>query len=54
MKRGVVKVVTAAARDMHIPQRPVMPLNMAFAAEVSTIVGSAIWKISSVSYCKIR
>lgn len=42
MKSGVVNVVTAAATDMQMPIRPVMPLNIEFAAEIVTIVGSAI------------
>ena len=42
MKSGVVKVVIAAATDMQIPQRPVMPVNMEFAADVTTMVGRAI------------
>lgn len=46
MKSGVVNVVIAAATDIQIPQRPVMPLNMEFAAEVTTMVGSAILSFS--------
>ena len=45
MKRGVVKVVTAAAIDKQTPQRPVMPVNMELAAEVTTIVGRAILNV---------
>ena len=45
MKSGVVKVVIAAATDMQMPQRPVMPVNMELAADVTTMVGSAILKV---------
>lgn len=43
IKSGVVNVVAAAATDMQMPIRPVMPLNIELAAEVVIIVGSAIW-----------
>ena len=41
-----MKVVIAAATDMQMPQRPVMPLNIELAAEVTTMVGRAILKIN--------
>ena len=40
-----MKVVIAAATDMQMPQRPVMPLNMESAAEVTTMVGNAVLQI---------
>lgn len=49
MKSGVANVVTAAATDMQMPIRPVMPRNMELAAEVATMVGNAIWKMDGLA-----
>ena len=46
--------VMAAATDMQMPMRPVMPVNIKMAADVATKVGSAIGEHLSLPLVFIR